>query len=116
MVWNPLQRSVTHDDVDVCHTPVARIGDRERHTRHRSGFCDHLRRRVEALDDGMRPPRGQRRREMAPPAADIDDVAGRAGPDPCGQVEERPVTLGREAPVLRGIPSHRLSLTTAETR
>jgi hypothetical protein len=52
---------------------------------------------------------------MALATADVDDVPGCAGFDPRGQIEEGPVAFGGEAAVLRGIPSHGLTLTARPT-
>ena len=68
---------------------------------------DHLRRRVDALDRGRRPARGEQRGQRARPAAEIDHPARRSALDPRDQVEER---AGRARPAKRpycdGIPSH----------
>jgi hypothetical protein len=70
----------------------------------RPGRADHLRRAVHADDFRVRPAGGQRRGQLAGPAAKVSHQPGIGGSDSCQQLEERPGALAGEPLILIGIP------------
>jgi hypothetical protein len=65
---------------------------------------DHLGRAIDPADRGSRPPAGQRERQRAGAAAEVDDRIGALRAHPGEQIEERPRSLITVALVLVRIP------------